>query len=331
MRFAAPIAFLLLLALIGALALRRRYRGSTPALPLASWGDRAPRSLRSRLAALAWPTRLGCLILVVIALARPQWGYEETDAVYHGIDIMVALDVSNSMWADDIRPNRMEAAREVTKRFLSGLGEDRVGLVLFSGEAIAYSPLTTDLDAVAQLVDRVRVQMVLPSGTNIEAALLSAAARFGPEEDRTRIIILVTDGEQTVPGHPIEVGARACAAKGLRVYAIGVGQPEGAFIRLPPEQGGGILRDMLDRPVRTRLDETTLMEIARVAGGRYWRAETAGQLQEVFDTIAALEKGELRVNRRVRYEDRMALALWPAALLLLAEGLVFGVWCRRTL
>ena len=152
--------------------------------------------------------------------------------------------------------------------------------------------------------------MVLPSGTNIEAALLSAAARFGPEEDRTRIIILVTDGEQTVPGHPIEVGARACAAKGLRVYAIGVGQPEGAFIRLPPEQGGGILRDMLDRPVRTRLDETTLMEIARVAGGRYWRAETAGQLQEVFNTIAALERASC-AYRQVRYEARR----WPSGLI----------------
>lgn len=330
MRLATPLALLLLLAIVGALYLRHRYRGATPALALPSWGPRLPRGLRGRVATLAWPVRLGCLSLLIVALARPQWGLEETEAVYHGIDIMIALDVSNSMWADDIRPDRMEAAKDVTQRFLAGLGEDRVGLTLFSGEALAYSPLTTDLDAVAQLVERVQVQMVYPSGTNMEAALLSAAARFDLTEERTRVIILVTDGEQTVPGHPIEVGARACAAKGLRVYTIGVGRPDGAFIRLPPEQGGGILRDMLNRPIRTRLDETTLREIARITGGRYWRAETAGQLQDVFDAISELEKGELELNRRVRYEERMALALWPAALLLLVDGLLFGAWCRRT-
>lgn len=330
MRLATPAALLVLLLAAALAFLLYRWRDAQPALPLPYWGEHVPRSPRSRLATLAWPTRLVCIAVLIVALARPQWGFEETDAIYRGIDIMVALDVSNSMWADDIRPNRMTAAKEVTRRFIEGLGEDRVGLVLFSGDALGYCPLTTDLDAAAHLLDRVQVQMILPSGTNLEAALLSAAARFDFSEDRTRVIVLVTDGEQTVSGSPVEGGARACAAKGIRVYTIGVGRPEGAFIRLPSGMGGGLLTDPYGRPIRTRLDETTLQEIARITGGRYWRAETAGQLAEVFQAISELERGDLRVSHRVRYEERMPLLVWPASLLLLLDGLVFGVWLRRT-
>ncbi|MBD3173862.1 MAG: VWA domain-containing protein [Armatimonadia bacterium] len=330
MRLAAPLALVLLVGIIWLVIARNRWRREEPALALPSWGAAMPSSLRARIAPMAWPVRAACIAALILALARPQWGFEETSATYRGIDIMVALDVSNSMWADDIQPDRMTAAKEVTQRFVAGLEEDRVGLVLFSGEALTYSPLTTDLEAVGDLVERVEVQMVLPSGTNMEAALLSAAARFDFEQQRTRVVILVTDGEQTVPGYPVEVGARACEAKHVRVYTIGVGRPEGAFIRLPPSQGGDILRDPFGQPIRTKLDEVTLQEIARVTGGQYWRAETAGQLQEIFDTIAQLEKGELKVSRRVRYEERMELLIWPAAVLLLLDGLIFGAWCRRT-
>jgi len=324
-RLASP--FLLgLLLLVPALAyLRRRWGRTEPSLALPSVPDRY-LSMRARLAPLAWPTRALCLVGLVLGLGRPQWGFEEARQQYRGIDVMVALDVSSSMFADDIKPNRMEAAKVVTRRFLSGLRQDRPGLVLFSGEALTYSPLTTDLASLAELVDRVQVQMVMPTGTNIEAALLAAAARFDYDDDRTHIVILVTDGEQTVPGKPVEVGARACAAKDVKVYAIGVGSPSGTVIRTP--------LGLLGTPralVWSRLDENTLQQIAAVTGGRYWRAETAGQLQGVFDEIARLEKHDLEVNRRMRYEERMSLVVWPALGLLVLDVLLFAVWCRRTL
>jgi len=325
MRLGSP-ALLCLLLIVPAIAyLRCRWRHTGPSLALPGVAGKY-LSLRARLTRLAWPTRALCLVGLVLGLARPQWGFEEAQQQYRGIDVMVALDVSSSMFAQDIEPDRMEAAKAVTRRFLSGLGQDRAGLVLFSGESLTYSPLTTDLASLSELVERVQVQMVMPTGTNIEAALLAAAARFNFSDDRTHIVILVTDGEQTVPGRPVEIGARACATKNVKVYAIGVGSPSGTVIRTP--------RGLLGSPrglVWSRLDESTLQQIASVTGGRYWRAETAGQLQGVFDEIARLEKQDLEVNRRMRFEERMSLVVWPAFGLLVLDALVFSAWCRRTL
>ncbi len=331
MTFATPAAFALLLLVPLLVYARRRLRGGSAALaaPAALAGRaRAYRSVRTLVQSAAWPMRALTLGVLVAALARPQWGYVESRERYVGVDVIVALDCSSSMLAEDIAPNRMEAAKAVVRRFIEGLGQDRCGLVVFCGEALTYCPLTADLSALADMTDQIQVEMVFPSGTNIESALLSAAARFEDGDHRTHVAILVTDGEQTVPGEPVRVGARACAAKGVRVYAIGVGSPEGALIPLP---SGHYAADQFGRPIRTHMDENTLREIARLTEGRCFRAETAGELQEVFEEISHLEKGAIEVERQVRREERMWMLTAPALGLILLDFLLFGLYARRTL
>jgi len=331
MTWGTPIAFALLLLVPAVAYVRRRLRGrgAARAAPASLVGaSRRYASLRSLTAGAAWPLRALTLGALVGALARPQGGFEESHDRYVGVDVMVAVDCSASMLAEDIAPNRMEAAKSVVRRFVEGLGQDRCGLVVFCGEALTYCPLTTDLAALADMTDQMQVEMVAPGGTNIEAALLSAAARFEEDDGRTHVAIVVTDGEQTVPGEPVGVGARACAAKGIRVYTIGVGSPEGAFIPMPR---GGFAADQFGRPVRTRMDENTLREIARLTQGRYFRAETAGELREVFEEISALEKGAIEVDRRVLYEERMWMLAAPALALILLDAALLGVYARRAL
>jgi len=310
--WAAALAGVVLAAALCCEALARRRRGALR-LPTFSALGRAGR--RAWLARLHWPVRLALFALLLVALARPQYGYQVEEERRKGIDIIIALDTSESMRAADMRPSRLEAAKRVTKQFLARLENDRVGLVVFSGASYTDCPLTFDYRTVAEHVDQLTTDVVYEEGTAIGEAIANAVYRFDYSKKRTRVVILVTDGEQTVGGLSPLDGARVAEAKGVRVYTIGVGSRRGTVI------ARGI-------PIYTRLDEETLKNIAALTGGRYFHAGTAGELSTVFDEIQKLEKTEVKVRQLKRYREAMAPFVAGGVLLLLADIVLFGAWLR---
>ncbi len=267
--------------------------------------------------------RLAALVLLVLALARPQLGYAWEESLTEGIDIEIALDLSGSMGAEDFEPdNRLTVAKQVVQDFIAGRSGDRIGVVVFSGTALARAPLTSDRDMLLRLVDRLELN-TLPDGTAIGVALANAAARLKDSEAASRVIVLVTDGvNNTGEIDPVSAAA-VCDGLGIKVYTIGVGT-EG---RVPvpvtqrdPQTGRMVTRRVM---MENQLDEELLRNIAQRTGGEYFRATDAGSLASIFATIDRLETTPLTVHRYVRYEETFQPLVWAGlGLLLLPLGLV---------
>lgn len=326
--FANPLALALLAALpvIAIAAARCRPRR---AIPMPGLGQlRVRTTWRARASRLALPLRYLAIVLLIVALARPRLGFEFTEETRRGVDIMLGLDVSYSMLARDYTPNRITGVRNLASAFVDLVGNDRVGLVVFAGAPLTQSPLTFDYTALKRLIGAVDTGMVHQEGTAIGDALATCVNRLlAGDEERTRVVVFLTDGEQTAGYLPPIDGARVAAAKGVRVYTVGVGTPDGVPIPLPPPFDGQIARDMSGNPVMTRLDETTLGEVARVTGGQYFRAETERQLQDVFAQIARLERSDVTVKKTKQYHERAALLLIPGLALLAIDLALFrGAW-----
>ena len=261
--------------------------------------------------------------LLVLAMARPQWGGEMVMMKRRGIDVMVAVDVSNSMLAEDMRPNRLAAAKRAIADLVGRMGGDRVGLIAFAGDAYTVCPLTLDHGTVLLLLDSLNPGAVSFGGTNLEEAIRRARASFVREERKHKALVIVTDGEST-EGDPVREAEQA-AEDGLVVYCIGIGSPDGQPIPMREEGGGvsGYRRDRSGQVVNSRLDAATLEKIAAATHGRAFRATPQGlELGTVFDELQSLEKKELQGQLATNYEERYQWPLGLAALVLALEMIV---------
>jgi Ca-activated chloride channel family protein len=257
---------------------------------------------------------------VIVALARPRSGARAENVISEGINIVIAFDISSSMLAQDFQPqNRLEVARERIKSFVKGRASDRIGIVAFSGEALTQVPLTTDYPVVNAAVDNLAPGQ-LEDGTAIGTAIATAANRLRTAPGRSKVIILLTDGENNRGSIDPRTAGKAAAAFGIKIYTIGVGT-EGMA---PVPVGRGLFGLRYEnRPVR--IDEALLTDIARETGGRYFRARDAAALQRIYEQIDQLEREPVQTKSYVRYTE---LFRWPLAVALLALTieLVLAAW-----
>ncbi len=263
------------------------------------------------------------LFFLVIAVARPQFGSKLKEEKSEGIEMMLVVDVSNSMLAEDFEPSRLERTKYAIGKLFEGLKQDRVGLVVFAGEAKVQLPITTDYRMARAFTKRISPSLVSVQGTDLAQALSLATISFSSTTgvNRSRAIILITDGE----GHSGDIMAAAEQAKaeGIRIYTIGIGTPEGAPIQID----GEFLKDEKGDMVVTKLDEATLESIAQATDGLYVRASKQDLgLDEVVREINAMEKSELETLRFEEYNEQYAYALVVALVLLLLE---FALLDRR--
>lgn len=338
MRFAEPAMLYLLLALPVLLALAVFLAGRRQAAVRRFAGDPANvarfreqlgphrRAVKAILLAVA----ATCL---VITAAGPQWGTRVEEVHGRGVDVVVLMDTSLSMAAEDVAPGRFDLARLSASTLLQRLGGNRVALVTFAGEAATVCPLTLDLEAVRLLLDAVDLDAAPIPGTSLLAGVDAATRAFGPiefDDDRERVIVLYTDGEDHEEG--VERVHSMARNAGIQVIAIGVGTPEGGPI--PIKNADGTVRDYKkdreDRVVTTRLDESALESIAVKTGGRYYRATTSGiELDGIVEAITGLEGSDTGTLLRTRYEERFQVPLVLAILALLAETMISDRGRRR--
>jgi len=260
--------------------------------------DKIGSSWRTRLAsALPMLKALG-MALLIIALARPQSGYGDSKQSVEGVDIMLALDISGSMKAEDFKPNnRLHVAKEVIRNFIRGRESDRLGLVVFARRSFTQCPLTTDYDLLVSLLDRVDFGMV-EDRTAIGLALANAANRLRESNAKSKIVILLTDGVNNVDDlSPIDA-AKAAAALGIKVYTIGAGRP--GLVDIPYNDAFGAVRYSRQE---SEIDEETLGEIANLTGGKFYRAKDETTLQQIYQEISKLEKTKIEVQRFYRYNE----------------------------
>ncbi|MCK6626796.1 MAG: VWA domain-containing protein [Anaerolineae bacterium] len=274
-----------------------------------------------------WQTRLWfvALALVIVALARPRWGAQVEVVERRGVEIMVALDVSQSMLAEDLKPNRLARAKLEISELMDRLEGNEIGLVVFAGAAYIQFPLTADFSTARFFLEAAHPGMISRTSTNLADALKMAVNGFNEERASQKVIILLTDGEATESGDEVVEVAQEAANEGVVVYAIGFGSPEGEPIPEYDELGRltGYKKDRQGETVLTRLDETTLQEIALATNGRYFRASADGrEVGFVADAISELQKGELESRFETRGIERFQWFLGLAVLALIISELI---------
>lgn len=265
---------------------------------------------------------VGAFVFLVLGIANPQIGTKLEEVKREGVDIIIALDVSNSMKAEDIRPNRLESAKQEVSRMLEKLQNDRVGLVVFGGESYLQLPLTTDYSAARLILSTIDVDVVPVPGTAIGSAIRMAMKSFVGEDKKYKVIILITDGEN----HEDDAIAAANEAKseGIIIHTIGMGSREGAPIPVYHNNvQAGYKKDGEGTIVLTKLDEQILQQLADATGGKYILASNQqSELDLIFREIETMEKREFGSKVFTDYEDRFQYLLLPALLLLALEFFV---------
>ena len=331
MRWAQPEwlwGLLVLPALVGAGAARARWRRRA----LLRFGDPATLArLSSAPSAERRALALGLGILafgsLVLALGRPQWGARMEEIRRRGIDLVLAVDLSRSMLTPDIRPSRLQVARQAIAGLLDRLPGERVGLVGFAGSAHVFCPLTLDHAAARMFLDVLEPSLVPDPGSALGAAIRKGVALFDPKQRKYKVMILFTDGEDHATA-PLEA-AREAAEAGVLLFAVGVGTQAGEPIPLRDEAGTVVdyVRDRSGAVVTSRLNADLLDEISRTGGGAYFTA-TPGQeeLDRIADAIAGLDRKDLSSRLAANREERFQVPLAAALVLLAAQSLV---WIRR--
>jgi len=309
---------LLLLLLLPLFAFVRHRGKAYGALTYSSIGRR-PRQGKWRLH-LPFYCRLLALGLLIAAAARPQLGFAHEESLTEGIDIQLVLDISGSMAAEDFQPrNRLQVAKDVLREFIARRQGDRVGLVVFAGQALTKAPLTSDHDMLRLLVDSVEL-FTLPDGTAIGQALASGAARLKDSQAKTKVVVLVTDGVNNRGAIDPDSAAAVCEGLGIKVYTVGVGT-EGV-VTVPMKVVDPFGNERMQRmSMEVEVDEELLKRIAARTGGEFFQAVDPSGLRRVFDRIDQLEKTPLQVKRYVRYQEVYQPFVW-AALALLALPLL---------
>ena len=334
MEFTQPLYFLLLLLLVPYILWyvlwrnrgKRKMEASLTVSDSFAYKD-APVSWRVRLIHL--PMLLRCLAFaaIVCALARPQTHNAWDERSVEGIDIMLAIDVSTSMLAEDLRPNRIEAAKQVAGEFISDRANDNIGLTIFAGEAFTQCPMTTDHTSLLNMLKGVRTdiaaQGVISDGTAIGMGLANAVSRLKGSKAKSKVVILLTDGSNNMGDISPMTAAQIAKSMNVRVYTIGVGTNKVA--RYPMPVAGGV--QYVNIPVE--IDTKTLKSIAAVSEGNYYRATNTKELRQIYHDIDKLEKTKMNVKKfSKRYEVYQPFAAL-AVLLLLLEMLLRLTVLRR--
>lgn len=276
----------------------------------------APKTVRYWLRHVPFALRIIALALLIVALARPQGVEENARTNTEGIDIVLAIDVSGSMLARDFKPDRITAAKEVAGDFIADRTGDRLGLVVFAGEAFTQSPLTTDQGTLQTLLGRIRSGLI-EDGTAIGNGLATAINRLRESEAKSKVIILLTDGVNNRGEIAPLTAAEIAKAQGIRVYTIGVGT-EG----MAPYPAVDMFGQMTFVNQKVEIDEKTLTAMAELTGGKYFRATDNAKLKAIYDEINTLEKSKVEVSEHITYDERFLAWLLAALGLLVAEFLL---------
>jgi Ca-activated chloride channel family protein len=269
------------------------------------------------------------LIFLILAVARPQFGSKLQEVKRKGIEIIIALDVSNSMLAQDIQPNRLEKAKQSISKLVERLVNDRIGLIVFAGQAYTQIPITNDYASAKMFLSSISTGIVPVQGTAIGSAIKLAMSSFTPQEDMSRVLIIITDGEN----HEDDAVAlaREAAEKGIKTYTIGVGLAKGSPV--PMSGGSGqqdFLKDKDGNVVISKLNEQMLEQIASEGGGKYIRANnTRLGLNALFEDINQLEKKEIEAKVYSEYQDMFQYPSALALLLIIIEFLILDRKNRR--
>lgn len=254
------------------------------------------------------------IFFLILALARPQLGSKLREVKREGIELMLAVDVSNSMLAQDMSPSRLDRTKYAIERLLEELDQDRVGLTVFAGDAYVQLPITSDYVTARNVVSQISPSMISKQGTAIGAAISVASSAFTSASGDSRAIVLITDGEN----HEDDAMAQAqlAAEQGIRIYTIGIGTPEGAPIQIDND----FIRDDSGEIVVSRLDEKILQDIALHTGGAYIRAGNQSMgLREIVDQINATEKAELTASVFEEYDEQFQYFLAIALVMLIVS------------
>jgi len=277
---------------------------------------------RGRLRGLLPVFRFLSIILFIIALARPQQILKEEDIKAEGIDIFLVMDLSNSMLAQDFKPNRLEVSKDVALEFVDKRAYDRIGLSVFSGEAFTQCPLTTDHRVVKEFLRNLNVNMLTEQGTAIGMGLASAINRLKNSESKSKVAILLTDGVNNAGYIMPETATEIAKEFGVKVYTIGVGT-NGRTLAPISQKGNG---EYIYNYVRVEIDEALLQQIARETGGQFFRATTSESLAQIYEQIDQLEKTEIEVTTIKRYSEEFPrFLIWGLLFLLLEMTLRYTV------
>ena len=287
----------------------------------------APKSWRVRLMPLQLLMRIVTFTLIVIVMARPQTSNSWKNKTVEGIDIMLAIDVSTSMLAEDLKPNRIEAAKAVASEFIIGRPNDNIGLSIFAGEAFTQCPMTTDHASLLNLLQNVRTDIaargLISDGTAIGMGLTNAVTRLKGSKAKSKVVILLTDGSNNMGDISPMTAAEIAQSLGIRVYTIGVGTNKVAPYPMPV--AGGV--QYVNMPVE--IDTEMLADIAAATEGDFYRATNTAELKNIYKEIDRLEKSKLNVKKfSKRYEAYQPFAL-AAAISLLIEILLRIIVFRR--
>ena len=330
MEFANKEYLLLLLLIIPYLIWYVMYRKKTePTLRMSdTFAFRyAPKSWKVKLMPLSMLLRLLVFVMIVMVLARPQTRNSWDSKTVEGIDIMLAMDVSTSMLAEDLRPNRIEAAKQVASEFIIGRPNDNIGLAIFAGESFTQCPMTTDHASLLNLLQNVRTDIaargLIEDGTAIGMGLANAVSRLKDSKAKSKVVILLTDGSNNRGDISPSTAAEIAKSLGIRVYTIGVGTNKVAPYPMPV--AGGV--QYVNVPVE--IDTKSLSEIASITEGDFYRATNTNELRKIYKEIDQLEKSKLNVKTfSKRYEAYQPFAL-VAVLALLLEILLRVTIFRR--
>ncbi|MFA5388152.1 MAG: VWA domain-containing protein [Candidatus Omnitrophota bacterium] len=327
MRFANPL-FLLLLGVIPLLIWYYFRRAKLREAGIIFSDIAIPKNItpgmRVRYRHLPMILRMAAVFIFILALARPQAGQKEEEIITEGIDIMLTLDISGSMKAEDFVPqNRLGAAKDALREFIISRQNDRIGLVIFSRYSMTQCPLTIDYGTLLELLDKVDIGMI-EDGTAIGMAIANAVNRLRDSGAKSRIIILLTDGINNTGTIDPLTAARAAKALGIKIYTIGAGKPGGAMYPMDdPFFGKRYVR------VETEIDEALLKTIAADTGGLYFRAKDKDGLREIYDTIGKLEKTKIETKEYADYTELAGFFILPGFILLLAETALANTMFRK--
>lgn len=268
-------------------------------------------SIRARLVLII--LRVLTLTLLIVALSRPQSGMKGEEVITQGVDIVLALDVSSSMLAEDIKPNRIDAAKQVAAEFVKGRKNDRIGMVIFAAQGYTQCPLTIDYGILLGFLDQIKVGMI-EDGTAVGMGLAAAVNRLRTSEAKSKVIILLTDGRNNRGEIDPITAAQAAQAFDVRIYAIGAGTHGTALYPVnDPFFGKRYV------PMKVDIDEETLRKIADMTKAKYFRATNRNRLEAIYEEIDEMEKTEIRVREYTRYSELFYYFVGVAVLLFLSE------------
>jgi Ca-activated chloride channel family protein len=326
LQFAHPELLLLLLVIpAAAWWYLRKGRNQQPDMRISSLqGLRTGQSIKARVRPWLPLLSAAALVFLIIAMARPQSVSKEEKIEGEGIDIMLVMDLSNSMMADDFKPNRLEVAKRVATEFVDKRPYDRIGLSIFSGEAFTQCPLTTDHRVLRSFLAELNVNMFDVQGTAIGMGLASAVNRLKDSEAQSKVVILLTDGDNNAGYIPPATAADLAKEFNIRVYTIGVGSDGYARIPFRYNNRG----DIVYRNVRVEINEELLIQIAEMTGGQYYRAKSEETLERIYEQIDRMEKTTVEITAIERRAEGFHPYLLIGLLLLTIEWVLRQTWLR---